>query len=221
MSAELPTVDEIAANAARLRERLAACGGHDVELLAVTKGFDVELCRRAVAAGLVDLGENYAQELEAKSDVLAAEGLDVGWEFIGRLQRNKVRRLGAAVRRWDSVDRPSLIDEIARRVPGARILVQVNVSDEPTKGGCAPGDTAELVERGRAAGLAVEGLMTVGRTGDPDDARAGFATLRRLCDQLDVPVCSMGMSSDLEAAVAEGSTQVRVGTALFGPRPAR
>jgi uncharacterized pyridoxal phosphate-containing UPF0001 family protein len=101
------------------------------------------------------------------------------------------------------------------------VLVQVNVSDEPQKGGCAPGDAPELVGRLVDAGLDVRGLMTVGRTGTPQEASGGFELLSRLADRLALPVRSMGMSGDLEAAVAAGSTMVRVGGALFGPRPPR
>jgi pyridoxal phosphate enzyme (YggS family) len=207
---------------AAVRARIEAAGGDPdrVTLLAVTKGFGPEVALAAVAAGLVDLGENYAQELVAKAPVVAAEapGAVVRWHAIGRLQRNKVRQLAPIVSLWQTVDRAELAEEIARRAPGARILVQVNVSDEPQKGGCAPADAPALVARAGELGLAVEGLMTVGRTGPPDQARAGFAVLRRLADDLDLSVRSMGMSGDLEAAVAEGSTMVRVGTALFGPR---
>ena len=205
----------------QVRNRIADAGGDPeaVTLLAVTKGFGPEVALGAAGAGLVDLGENYAQELVAKAPVLADAGREVRWHAIGRLQRNKVRQLAPIVHLWQTVDRLELGAEIARRAPGARVLVQVNVSDEPQKGGCDPAATGELVLTLRGLGLDVAGLMTVGRTGAPADARAGFALLRRLADDLDLPVRSMGMSGDLEAAVAEGSTLVRVGAALFGPRP--
>jgi pyridoxal phosphate enzyme (YggS family) len=205
-----------------VRDRIASAGGDPdaITLVAVTKGFGPEVAVAAARAGLVDLGENYAQELVAKAPVVAAEAPDrpVRWHAIGRLQRNKVRALAQVVDLWQTVDRLELGEEIARRAPGARVLVQVNVSDEPQKGGCAPGEAGGLVARLRDAGLTVEGLMTVGRTGDPAAARAGFSLLRRLADDLDLATRSMGMSGDLEAAVGEGSTMVRVGTSLFGPR---
>jgi len=202
-----------------VRERIAAAGGDPdaVTLLSVTKGFGPEVAIAAAAAGLVDLGENYAQELLAKAPLLTQS--HVRWHFIGRLQRNKVRALAPLVHLWQSVDRFDLGAEIARRAPGASVLVQVNVSDEVQKGGCSPSETPDVVARLVDLGLDVRGLMTVGRTGPPDEARAGFARLRTLADDLELPVRSMGMSSDLEAAVAEGSTMVRVGSALFGPRP--
>ena len=120
---------------------------------------------------------------------------------------------------WQTVDRPVLVDELARRAPGARVMVQVNVTDEPQKAGCAPADAPALVAAARDAGLAVDGLMTIGRAGPPEGSRAGFRELRALADRLGVRHCSMGMSEDLEVAVSEGSTMVRVGTALFGHRP--
>lgn len=224
------TAEEIANNALQARRRLAAAGGAEVDILAVTKGHDADLVRRAMTAGFRTFAENYAQELDAKvSDLAAARGSEstpapvseLEWHFIGRLQRNKVRRIASLVTRWDSVDRRELIDEIANRSPSARILVQVNVSDEPGKGGCEPDHTAGLVARAVDAGLAVEGLMTVGRTGAPTETAVGFRRLRGLCDQLGLAVCSMGMSADFEVAVSEGSTQVRLGSALFGLRPPR
>ena len=218
-----PTPDELLAAVARVHHRIAAAGGDPsaITRVAVTKGFGPELAVAAAAAGLVDLGENYAQELVAKAPVVEAAGHRVRWHAIGRLQRNKVKALAHVVDLWQTVDRPELGEEIARRAPGASVLVQVNVSDEPQKGGCRPEEAAELVRRSLDVGLDVQGLMTVGRTGGPDEARAGFATLRHLADDLHLPVRSMGMSGDLEAAVAEGSTLVRVGGALFGPRPPR
>jgi hypothetical protein len=207
----------------RAWQRVVDAGGDPaaITLVAVTKGFGPEVALAAARAGLDDLGENYAQELVAKAPELEAAGLAPRWHAIGRLQRNKVRALAPVVHLWQSVDSERLGAEIARRAPGARVLVQVNVSDEPQKGGCSPEGTGDLVARLADVGLQVDGLMTVGRTGGADAARAGFATLRGLADRLDLPVRSMGMSADLEAAVAEGTTMIRLGAALFGPRPPR
>jgi pyridoxal phosphate enzyme (YggS family) len=218
-----PDPAELAARIDAVRERIAKAGGDPaaVTLLAVTKGFGPEVAIAAMGAGLTDLGENYAQDLVAKVPAVEQAAPGARWHFIGNLQRNKVRSLAGAVHLWQTVDRPELGEEIARRAPGARVLVQVNVSDEPQKGGCRPDVTAALVAQLVDAGLDVAGLMTVGRSGPPAEARAGFALLRRLADDLALPVRSMGMSADLEEAVAEGSTMVRVGSALFGPRPAR
>ncbi|MCU1496521.1 MAG: hypothetical protein JWM47_474 [Acidimicrobiales bacterium] len=222
-----PPPDDPAAIAARVEQlwnRVADAGVDpaSIDLVAVTKGFGPEVALAAADAGLLELGENYAQELVAKAPVLAAAGAGpVRWHAIGRLQRNKVRSLAPIVALWQSVDRLEIGAEIAKRAPGAAVLVQVNVSDEPQKGGCPPDAVADLVAALSDAGLAVRGLMTVGRTGPAAEARSGFALLRRLADDLDLPVRSMGMSGDLDIALREGATMIRVGSALFGPRPPR
>jgi pyridoxal phosphate enzyme (YggS family) len=211
------TAATVAERVVAVRARIRAAGGEHVRLVAVTKGFGSDAIAAARDAGVDAVGENYAQELLAKLDELTGPRPEV--HFIGRVQSRKVRALAGTVDLWQSIDRASLVDELARRRPGARLLVQVNVSDEPAKGGCEPATTAALVDRARAAGLTVEGLMAVGRMGPPALARPGFALLRRLVDDLGLRECSMGMTDDLEVAVQEGSTMVRVGTALFGLRP--
>ncbi len=213
----------IAERADGVRDRIAAAGGDPaaVTLVAVTKGFGPELAAAAAAAGLTDLGENYAQELVAKVATVEAAGHDVRWHFLGNLQRNKVRALAPHVALWQSVDRASLGAEIAKRAPGAAVLVQVNLSGEEQKGGCRRDEAPALVEDLVSAGLEVRGLMGVAPAGPPDDAREGFRWLRSTVDHLGLTVCSMGMSGDLEVAVQEGSTMVRVGTGLFGARPPR
>jgi pyridoxal phosphate enzyme (YggS family) len=214
------SVADVAARADAVRDRIRRAGGdpEKVRLVAVTKGFDADAVRAALAAGLVDVGENYAQELTAKQAALA-ETLEPRWHFIGRLQSNKVRQVAPYVTLWQSVDRLSLGQEIARRAPGAAVLAQVNVSGESTKGGCRPEELLGLLDGLRALGLDVQGLMTVGPLAAPEAARPGFRELRRLADLHGLAVRSMGMSDDLEVAVEEGSTMVRVGSALFGPRP--
>ncbi|MCU1344518.1 MAG: hypothetical protein JWL70_784 [Acidimicrobiia bacterium] len=207
----------LAANVARVQERIAAAGGRDVTVMAVTKGFGADAIAAARGAGLADLGESYAQELLERRSALAGARV----HFIGRLQSNKVRSMASLVSVWQSVDRAGIAAEVARRAPGAQVMVQVNVSDEATKGGCAPADTVGLVSQCRDLGLAVQGLMAVGSSAGPDAARAGFALLRSQVDDLGLEQCSMGMSGDLEIAVQEGATMVRIGSALFGPRPLR
>jgi hypothetical protein len=133
-----------------------------------------------------------------------------------------VRQLAGRVDVWETVDRMRLVAEIARRAPGATVLIQVDTAGEQGKGGCAPAAVADLVGAARATGLVVDGLMTVGPTaGGPEAARPGFRLVRRLADDLGLATCSMGMSGDLEVAVEEGATEVRVGTALFGTRAPR
>ena len=202
---------------ARVRERIAAVGGDDsVAVLAVTKGFGADAIEAALAAGCTAIGENYAQELLAKRT--AAERAEV--HFIGQLQTNKVRPIAGLVDVYETVDRERLAAEIAKRDPGARVLVQVDTSGERGKGGCAPAEVDGVVDAARRLGLQVVGLMTVGPTeGGPEAARQGFREVRAALDRLGLEVCSMGMTDDLEVAVEEGSTQIRVGTALFGQRP--
>jgi pyridoxal phosphate enzyme (YggS family) len=204
----------------RVRDRIAAAGGDPtaVTVVAVTKGFGPEAVEAAVAAGAVHLGENYAQELIANAPVA---GPEVRWHFIGGLQRNKVRALADHVHLWETVDREALGIEIARRAPGAAVLVQVNISDEATKGGCPPAGAHDLVAALEDVGLEVRGLMGIAAPGDLDRAGRQFGVLADLATALDLPERSMGMTDDLEVAVARGATIVRVGTALFGSRPPR
>jgi PLP dependent protein len=210
-------VAAVAAGLERVRARIrAAGGGDDVAILPVTKAFDREAIDAARACGCTAIGENYAQELLAKRDACA--GLEV--HFIGQLQSNKVRQLAGLVSVYETVDRAKLAHEIARRAPGARVMVQVDTAGEAGKGGCPLDDVDALVAEARRVGLDVVGLMTVGPTvGGPEAARPGFRAVRAMADRLGLVECSMGMTADVEVAVEEGSTQIRVGSALFGPRP--
>jgi PLP dependent protein len=216
---------ELAAGLARVRSRIAdACAavGRDrgeVTMIAVTKTYPAGDVLALVELGVTDVGENRDQEAAPKAAEVAATGAAVRWHFVGRLQRNKVRRIAPSVALWQSVDRLSLGAEIARRAPGAAVLVQVNLSGEATKGGCQPAELPELLDGLRAGGLDVQGLMTVGPLDVAERARPAFRELRRLADEHGLPERSMGMSDDLEVAVEEGTTMVRVGSALFGPRP--
>ncbi len=202
----------------RVRQQIGDAGGADVEILGVTKGHPVEVVRAACEVGLRAVGENYAQELVAK---FADASFDVAVHFIGQLQTNKVRHIVDLVDVYETLDRPALVTELAKRAPGAHVLVQVNTTGQATKGGCRPGDVASLVTQAASAGLAVDGLMTVGpTTGGPEAARPGFRLVRGLCDELGLATCSMGMSDDFVVAVQEGATRVRLGSVLFGMRPA-
>ena len=189
-----------------------------VVVCAVTKGFGAQAVQIAHRLGCEAIGENYAQEAIAKIAEVALAHPPV--HFLGRLQSNKIRSLASVVAVWQSVDRASLVDELVKRAPGARIYVQVNATNEPDKGGCALIAAADLVRQARMGGLVVEGLMTVGPTdADPERTQAAFNAVRQAADDLELAGCSMGMSGDIELALAAGSTMVRVGTALFGERP--
>jgi pyridoxal phosphate enzyme (YggS family) len=209
----------IAEAVATVRARIDAAAARagrdaaDVTLVAATKTVDPDRVRAVVAAGVADVGENRAQELLEKAPVVDG----ARWHFVGALQRNKVRALAPWVVCWHSVDRDVLGAEIARRAPGARVLVEVNLADEPQKQGCTAARAPALVDALRAQGLAVEGLMAVPPAGE--EPRPWFAALRELAIRLDLRELSMGMTDDFEVAVEEGATMVRVGRALFGDRP--
>ena len=218
------TVTAVADRLAAVRARIEAAGRapDDVVVVAVTKGFGIDAVEAANAAGIADVGENYAQELAAKVEQ-ASDDAGRRWHFLGRVQRNKVRSIAAAVHLWQGVDRVAAGEEIARRAPGARVLVQVRLDagapDGPGRNGCDPDGVPELVERLDELGLDVRGLMAVGPAGPPELARPGFRKVSALADRLGLVERSMGMTDDLGVAVEEGSTMVRVGRGLFGARP--
>jgi pyridoxal phosphate enzyme (YggS family) len=209
----------LAAVRARIAAALAAAGRAPdaVTLVAVSKTVELARCAAALAAGQTVLGENYAQELRDKARALPA----ARFHFLGPLQRNKVKYVVGTAELVHSVDAPPLAEEIGRRARALgveqRALLQVNVGKEPQKSGCAPGELPALLDAcRRVAGLRVEGLMCIPpEKGDP---RPHFATLRTLAAAHGLPSLSMGMSGDFEAAIAEGATIVRVGTAIFGAR---
>jgi PLP dependent protein len=224
------TTQSVAERLDAVRQRIRQSGGDDVLIVAVTKSFGIDAVRAAAAAGCDAIGESYAQELVAKladpghgdDAVTALPPI----HFIGHLQTNKVRVIAPIVAMYETVDRPSLAVELAKRVPGASILVQVLPDHQAVpaghggKAGCPIDQAPALIDRCRELGLRPLGLMTVGPTeGGPSAARKGFGDVRSMVDRLGLTVCSMGMTDDLEVAVGEGSTQVRVGSALFGPRP--
>jgi pyridoxal phosphate enzyme (YggS family) len=203
----------------------AARSPHAVTWTSVSKHFPVDLVVAARRAGQADFGEIRAQELRRKSREV---GPGVRWHFVGRLQRNKVRDVVGVASLIHSVDRLELAQAIAERASRRgrvqRVLVQVNVGEDPAKGGCSLGDAPSLITRVRALdGIACEGLMTVPPLGE--DPRPLFAQLRELRDDVrsrypEVQHLSMGMTDDFEVAVEEGATIVRVGEAVFGPRAA-
>jgi PLP dependent protein len=218
----------------RAAETAAGRAPGSVKLIAVSKKMPPDDIAAAVSAGQLDFGENYAQELRDKRAALAS--LAPRWHFIGPLQSNKVKYVAGQVTLLHSMDAPELLDELERRCqasgradPVQDCLVQVNVAGEAQKRGITPAALPALLDR--FAGLAhvrCTGLMLIPPLGeDPEASRPHFAALRRLRDQegqrvrahVSLDELSMGMSHDLEVAVAEGATMVRVGTAIFGERP--
>lgn len=216
-------LDEVRRRIARAAQA-AGRSPEEVTLVAVSKGHPAEAVRQAYDAGARLFGENYVQELRQKRASMPDLG-DLEFHLIGHLQRNKVRDALEAANCIETVDSVRLAEEIARRAPAGRrvsVLVQVNVGQEPQKAGVAPGALPELLDRIRTlAALDLRGLMTVPPADDdPERARPHFRALRRLAERHlgDDAWLSMGMSHDLEVAIAEGATHVRVGTAIFGPR---
>ncbi len=228
--------EPLAARLAALRQRIrraAAAAGRDpgsVRLLAVGKTQPAPVLRACAALGLRDFGENYLQEALAKQAALA--DLDLTWHFIGRIQRNKTRPLAEAFHWVHSVDRLVVAERLSAQRPAGRppldICLQVHIGGETSKGGVAPDELPELARACAALpGLRLRGLMAIPRPSpDPVEQRAQYAELRRLLEALragglELDTLSMGMSADLEAAVREGATWLRIGTALFGPRARR
>ena len=222
--------EQIAANLAEVRARMATAtraagrAPESVRLLAVSKKMPADDVRAAMAAGQRAFGENYAQELRDKSALLAADPTAPEWHFIGPLQANKVKYVAGKVALLHSVSSPALLDAIEARGAAQACLVQVNVAGEASKSGLAPADLPALLDRFAALKHArCQGLMLIPPRGE---ARPHFAALRSLRDReaavarpnVDLRELSMGMTEDLEVAIEEGATIVRVGTAIFGPR---
>jgi len=210
-------VTTVAERVAAIRAELPA----GVTLVAVSKTQPAKAIREAYAAGQRDFGENYAQEWRDKADALA-DLADLRWHFIGGLQTNKVKYLAGRVAAIHTVDRVELAREISKRFAAkgavARVYLEVNVGGEASKSGCAPDEVPALAAAARALpAIEVVGLMAI--PPPEDDPRPHFRTLRALRDRLGLAGLSIGMSADWRVAVEEGSTCVRVGTAIFGERP--
>lgn len=211
----------------RLENAAQAAGRPIPRLLAVSKTQPADAVAALASAGQRAFGENYVQEAAAKQDALASLGLE--WHLIGHLQSNKAKEAASRFDWVQTVDRAKLVLALAgHREPGLplNVLIQVNIDDEPGKHGCRPDDVGELAALIAARpNLALRGLMVIPTPhAELEARRPAFRHARELFDSLaahypQVDTLSMGMSDDLEIAVAEGATLVRVGTALFGARP--
>ena len=215
-SERLEQVEGAIARAAALAGRRAG----DVTLIAVSKTHSAEAIRPLLEAGQRVFGENRVQEVEAKWPAFRAEWPDVRLHLIGSLQSNKAADAVALFDSIHSVDRPSLVDALARAMDKAErrpeCFLQVNIGDEPQKGGCSVAELPALLGQARAADLPVAGLMCIPPEGV--EAAPYFALLAKLARRHGLEGLSMGMSADYPAAVMIGATHVRVGTALFGER---
>lgn len=203
----------------------AAAVGRDADsitVVAVSKGQSVSDIKAVYDAGHRDFGENRAQEMSDKMQLLPS---DIRWHFVGSLQSNKTRLVRSSTYLLHSLDRPSLakswLKGIGKPPP---VLIQVNVGNESQKGGVAPNELSELAQLARGLGLVVRGLMAIPpNPEDPEDSRPYFAMLRELRDSVQVAFpeiegLSMGMTDDFEVGISEGASFIRVGRAIFGPR---
>jgi PLP dependent protein len=217
----VPAIDPgvVAERLALVRERIAKAGAApgSVTVVAVTKGFGPDAVAAAVKAGVLDIGENYAQEMLRK---LGSAPAGVRWHFLGELQRNKLARLAPHVYLWHGLDTTVGADALAKRRPRAAVLVEVKLAGNGHRHGVATEEAPALVSYATDVGLDVRGLMAVAPPrATHEEVKAGFGRVGELARSLGLRQLSMGMSADFELAVAEGATIVRLGRALFGRRP--
>lgn len=226
-----PVIDRVDAVRERIAAACRAAGREpdDVDLLAVSKTRPAADVRAAFSAGVRRFGENYVDEAVAKQDELQEDGIE--WHFIGPVQSNKTRALAERFDWVQSVDRAKIVKRLADQRPAdlapLEVLLQVNIDREPQKSGCDPDDVPALADAvAERPELRLRGVMAIPAVDRPEaETRASFAALRAIHERLrtthsQVDTLSMGMSADLEAAIAEGATMVRIGTAVFGPREA-
>ncbi len=234
-----PPAELVGERLAALHRRIAVAGGDPatIRVVAVTKGFGPDAVRAAMAVGITDIGENYAAELRAKAAALAAgsggaaaalvagsgdpQCSEVRWHYLGAVQRRSVPGIAAAVAMWHGVCRVEEGAAIAAVTPGVPVLVQLELTGLAGRRGVRPADAPGLVSGLRQAGVQPVGVMAIGVPGDGSATRRVFEAAAATARRCDLPELSIGMSDDLEAAVAAGSTMVRVGRGLFGERPPR
>jgi pyridoxal phosphate enzyme (YggS family) len=218
-------MDNLSERLTAVRQRIARAAERarrdpaGILLLAVTKVFPAQTLREAYDLGLRDFGENYVQEFEGKAPQLA-DLTDARYHFIGHLQSNKVKKAAELFQVVQTVDSGKLARRLNESPRPLDVMLEVKLSSEEAKSGAAPADLPQLIAAVRACGnLRLLGLMTMPPwSDDPEASRGYFRSLRELAVQHGLPQLSMGMSHDLETAIEEGSTCVRVGTALFGKR---
>jgi PLP dependent protein len=227
--------DYIRYNFEKINERITAAvlkagrNREDVKLIAVSKTIDAKIVKKALECGVTDLGENRVQELCDKADII---DMKCNWHLIGHLQTNKVKYIIDKVTMIHSLDSMELAAEIQKRAEKAakqiKVLVQVNIAAEDTKFGIKPEEALGFIKNiANMGNIKVKGLMTIAPLAEnPEDVRWVFASLRKLLidiskeniDNIDMDYLSMGMTNDFEVAIEEGSSMVRIGTAIFGKR---
>lgn len=229
-------MSSIAENLNQVREQISNSAArhqreaHEITLLAVSKTKPAEDLQEAYGQGQRHFGENYLQESLEK--IAALQELDICWHFIGPLQSNKTRAVAEHFDWLHTVDRLKIAQRLSEQrptsLPPLNLCIQVNISDEANKSGCQPAELPELINAiEKLPHLQVRGLMAIPKaTDDPAEQHRAFAAMKSLLAQLQVDhpqmdTLSMGMSGDMDAAIAEGATMVRIGTAIFGTRPAK
>ena len=218
-SADAELVARVAQNLTRLRSRIATTGRdpESIRIVAVTKTFGVDAVRAAHANGLHHVGENYLDELETK--YAQSRDLQISWHFLGALQSNKIARVCAHARVVSTVSRLKELERIAATDDHPQLYLQVDYTGGATRNGAAASEVPALLGRARDLELDVRGLMTVAAP-DVVQARSAFAKLSAMRVDQGLIECSMGMSDDLEIACELGTTELRIGRALFGERDA-
>lgn len=228
MSGFQPLGDSLSSRLEQVYQRIAgACARanrppESVRLLAVTKVFGPEIIREGYALGLREFGENYVQEMERKAPTVG-DLTEARFHLIGHLQSNKTKKAVELFSAVDTVDSARLATRLNAESKPLDVMIEVKLSDEASKSGASPEELGEIVRAIRGCpNLTLQGFMTVPPwSEDPEQSRPYFAHLRNLAAEFGVKELSMGMSNDLEVAIEEGATWVRVGTALFGRRQKR
>jgi uncharacterized pyridoxal phosphate-containing UPF0001 family protein len=210
-------VARVAANLTQVRERIARVSSEGtVRVVAVTKTFGREAVLAGLECGLTDFGENYLAELDEKASSSPPEAR---WHYLGALQGNKITKIAARATVIESLSRVSELDKLARLEYSGTCFLQLDLTGQEGRNGASPSEVGILAAHARARGLALDGLMMVAPPGP--DARRAFLEARRVADDLGLAERSFGMTEDLEWAIEAGSTQIRIGRALFGAREAQ
>jgi len=221
--AQPPPADVVAGRVDALRRRIERRGRdpETVRIVAVTKGFAPGAVDAAMAAGVTDIGENRAEELLAKARLLGSAPLDRApcWHYLGAVQRRRVAALAGVVGMWQTLARRDEGVVIAAHSPAAPVLVQVNAAATPGQNGCPLHEAPGLVEELRASGLDVRGLMVLAPRAPSAEVRRAMRSVAATAADLGLAELSMGMTDDLDEALDEGATIVRIGRGLFGERP--
>lgn len=212
-------LDEALDRAHDFRELVKSKSSGKATLLPVTKGFPPNVIEMLLSLGLNEVGESFAKELLDKNTTL--DDQSILWHMVGRVQRNKVKKIHSLISLWHSVDRKDLIDEISKYSPQARVLIQVDVFDREAQGGCSVDNVESLLEYSIKKNLKVDGLMTVGLNEDRVATEMAFKQVAKFSSALGLKEISMGMSEDFQIALDCGSTILRIGRGIFGERPSK